>query len=557
MVETLSITIAQLNPTVGDLEGNLRLIRDARAGAAADGADILLTPELSVAGYAPEDMVLKPAFQTSLRDCVETLARETADGGPAMVVGAPWLEDGRLYNAALVLDGGEIAGIVRKHDLPNYGVFDEKRVFASAPLAGPVELRGVRLGLMICEDMWYPAATDRLAAGGADILAVMNASPFETDKTPERLSLARARVRAADAPIIVINQVGGQDEVIFDGTSFVLNRDGREQAQFPGFRAHIATTRWRRAGGGWACDAGEIVAPYDDHEAIYQACMLGLSDYLRKNRFPGVIIGLSGGVDSALTAAMAVDALGPDKVRTVMMPSRFTSRDSLEDAAETARLLGVRLDSVPIAPGVAAFEEMLAPLFAGRDPDVTEENIQARLRGVILMALSNKFGDMLLTTGNKSEMSVGYATLYGDMAGGYSVLKDIYKTTAYALCRWRNANLPNLAHGPAGRVIPERVITKPATAELAEDQTDQDSLPPYDELDDILHCLIEGNMGQPEIVARGHDAATVARVEHMLYIAEYKRRQAPPGVKITRRSFGRDRRYPITNGFRTARRSCP
>lgn len=557
MTDRLTIALAQLNPTVGDLAGNADKIRAARGESAAAGADLVATPELSMTGYPTEDLVLKPAFAEAARACLDRLAEETADGGPALIVGAPWREGGALYNAALLLDEGRITHIVRKHELPNYGVFDEKRIFAAAELTGPVTFRGIEIGLMICEDMWLPTASRVLAEGGAELLLAISASPFETDKLGEREQLARERAAASGLPLVFVNQVGGQDEVIFDGSSFAMTPEGEMPVQLPGFYEHLALSHWRRGPKGWQCAPGERVAPFAHLESLYQAAMLGLRDYIGKNGFPGVVIGLSGGIDSALTAAICVDALGPDKVRTVMMPSRYTSRESIEDAESCARALGVRLDTVSIAPGVVAMDEMMAPLFAGREPDVTEENIQSRLRGMILMALSNKFGDLVIATGNKSELSVGYATLYGDMCGGYSVLKDLYKTTVFKLARWRNETRPAHALGLEGPVIPERIITKPPTAELREDQRDEDSLPPYEMLDDILVCLVERNMSLDEVAARGHDPEVVARVENLLYAAEYKRRQAPPGAKITRKSFSRDRRYPITNRFRTASRPCP
>lgn len=551
MTDQLSIALAQINPTVGDLPGNARRVRAARDEAAARGADLVVYPELCVAGYPPEDLVLKPFFIDKVAETVAELAADTADGGPALLVGAPWRVDGRLYNAALLLDGGRVAAVTLKYDLPNYGVFDEKRVFAAGPLPAPVAFRGLRLGVLICEDMWTPAVAAALAEQQADILVAPNGSPFETGKHGVRLELAAARARETGLPLIYVNQVCGQDELVFDGASFAVEADGTLAAQAPAFAEYLLLTRWTRAatGGEWVCAEGEQHPQPDDLAAVYQALMLGLRDYVNKNRFPGVILGLSGGIDSALTAAIAVDALGADRVHGVMMPSPYTSRDSLEDAAESAELLDCRIDTIPIIPAMDAYNSMLAPAFAGRDPDITEENLQSRARGMVLMALSNKFGAMVLSTGNKSEVSVGYATLYGDMCGGYSVLKDVYKTTVYDLARWRNDNLPDGARGPAGRVTPERVLTKAPTAELKPDQTDQDSLPPYDELDDILRCLVEAEMGVPEIVARGHAPATVDRVWRLLHIAEYKRRQACPGVKITSRLFGRDRRYPITNGF--------
>jgi NAD+ synthase len=549
MTQTLTIAIAQINPTVGDVAGNAGRVQDARMEAA--DADLVVCGELALTGYPPEDLVLKRIFQDRVEAAVTALARSTADGGPALLLGAPWRADGTLHNAALLLDGGAIAAVTFKHELPNYGVFDEMRVFAPGPLPQPEHCRGVRLGVMVCEDMWKPAVSRHLKDAGAEALVVLNGSPFEIDKWGSRRGMAADRVKETGLPLAYVNLVGGQDELVFDGASFVLDASGAFRVQAPSWQTAVVRTSWRRSGGGngFSCDAGTIEPRAEGLEAIYSAMMIGLRDYVAKNRFPGVIIGLSGGIDSALTAAAAVDALGAEKVWCVMMPSPYTSRASLEDAAEAARMLGVRLDTIAIEPAMAAFETMLAGVFADREPDTTEENIQARSRAVVLMALSNKFGHMLLTTGNKSEMSVGYATLYGDMSGGFSVLKDVYKTTVFALSRWRNQNHPEGALGPAGRVIPERVITKAPTAELKDNQTDQDSLPPYDDLDAILGCLIEREASVEEIVALGHDEATIRRVWRMIDRAEYKRRQAPPGVKITYRAFGRDRRYPITNQF--------
>ncbi len=552
MTDRLTIAMAQMNPTVGAIRANQSRILDMRAEAAARGADLVVFPELSVCGYPPEDLVLKPFFLDRVQAAVEDLARATADGGPAILVGAPWREGGKTHNAALLLDGGRIAAIRFKHDLPNYGPFDEKRVFAAGPVPGPVNFRGVRLGVMVCEDMWTPDVAETLAETGAELLIVPNGSPFEADKQDRRLQLAVSRVTETGLPLVYVNQVGGQDELVFDGMSFALSADSRLVAQFPGFVEHVGLTHWTRDGDGWRGGSTELIPPPEPLSAIYHAMMLGLRDYVEKNRFPGVILGMSGGIDSAISAVVAVDALGPHRVHCVMMPSPYTSRDSLEDAAECAHMLGAKLDTIPIEPAMQAFGKMLEPLFAGTDPDITEENIQSRARGLTLMALSNKFGGMVLSTGNKSEMSVGYATLYGDMCGGFNALKDIYKTTVYRLAHWRNAHLPTGARGPGGRVIPERIITKAPTAELKPNQTDQDSLPPYDVLDDILECLVERDLSVADIVARGHDRETVNRVWRMLDRAEYKRRQAPPGVKITPRSFGKDRRYPITSGFLNA-----
>ena len=551
MTDRLTITLAQLNPVVGAITANIDKVRDARRKAAADNADLILCSELVVSGYPPEDLVLKPFFLDKVEAAVNEFAAETADGGPAVLLTAPWRNNGETYNAALLLEDGKIAATRFKHDLPNYGVFDEVRVFEAGPMPGPMDFKGVRIGVPICEDIWTPDVPECLEESGAEILLVPNGSPYDIEKNDQRLQHAIARVSETGMPMVYVNQVGGQDELVFDGGSFVINADHSLAVQAPDWQEAVLTTEWRRGVDGvWVCEGGVSEKPSEGLKSIYQAMTLGLRDYVEKNGFPGVLIGLSGGVDSAITAAVAVDALGPDRVRCVMMPSPYTSQESLEDAAEAAKLMGVHLDDVGIQPAMSAFEEMLEPIFGDAAADVTEENIQARSRGLILMGISNKLGYMLLTTGNKSEMSVGYATLYGDMCGGYSVLKDVYKTTVFELCHWRNQHKPEGLLGPVGRVIPERIITKPPSAELRPDQKDEDSLPPYDKLDDILRCLIEGEMSIEEIVARGHEPDTVQRVWHMLDLAEYKRRQAPPGVKITHRAFGRERRYPITNSFR-------
>ena len=550
MTKTLTIAIAQINPTVGDIRANMDLIRAARVAGAA--AELLVTGELAASGYPPEDLVLKAAFQDAVRDAVESLARETADGGPAVILGAPWKENGKLYNAALLLQDGVVREKRFKHRLPNYGVFDEKRVFDRGPEPAPMVVNGVRLGVMICEDMWEPDVCRALKDNGAEILMVLNGSPFEVDKPTARLDLARKRTAETNLALVYVNLAGGQDELVFDGGSFVMDPGGGVIARAAAFAPQTLISRWRREGDSWAADNGPLARPAAGIEAIYRAMVAGLRDYVEKNRFPGVLIGLSGGIDSALSAAVAVDALGAERVHCVMMPSPYTSTESLDDAAAVAGLLGVKLDTVSIQPAMDAFAGMLRGPFAGRPADTTEENIQSRARGMTLMALSNKLGFMVLSTGNKSEMSVGYATLYGDMCGGYSVLKDVYKTTVFEISRWRNKNRPTGMtgmKGPPGMVMPERVIDKPPSAELKPNQTDQDTLPPYDVLDDILKCLIEDEMSLDAITARGHCDETVLRVWRMLDRAEYKRRQAPPGVKITSRAFGRDRRYPITNGF--------
>ena len=545
--DQLAIAVAQLNSTVGDIAGNIEKVKRARSASA--GADLVVFPELFIAGYPPEDLVLKPAFQAACRAAIEALARETSSG-PAMLVGTPWLDADKLYNAVALLDGGTIAALRYKVDLPNYGVFDEKRVFAPGPMPGPVNFRGVRLGLPICEDIWGAEVVECLAETGAEMLIVPNGSPYWREKSEVRLNIAVARVTEQGLPTIYVNQVGGQDELVFDGVSFGLHADCSLAFQLAAFQESIVTTNWVRRNAIWQCENGPLVDSVEADRADYAACVLGLRDYVNKNGFPGVVLGLSGGIDSALCTAMAVDALGPDRVRCLMLPYKFTSRESLDDAAVCAKALGVRYEVLPIAPAVEGFEKALAPIFSALPRDVTEENLQARARGTMLMAVSNKFNLMVVTTGNKSEMSVGYATLYGDMNGGFNPIKDIYKTEVFRLARLRNTWKPEGANGPEGRVIPENIITRPPTAELRENQKDEDSLPPYDVLDPILERLVEREEPISAIVEAGLDRDTVMRVERMINIAEYKRRQAAPGVKVTLKNFGRDRRYPITNRFR-------
>ena len=551
MTDRLIIALAQLSQRVGDLVGNADAMLAWRTKA--KNADLILYPELQLIGYPPEDLVLKPALIARAASELQRLAEATADNGPAMLVGSVMQEEGRLYNVLALLDGGKIAAITRKHELPNYGTFDEKRLFASGPAPDPVDFRGVKLGLPICEDIWFPVVCAHLKARGAEILLSPNGSPYEIDKDDLRsTTIATARVKETGLPLAYLNRVGGQDELVFDGASFVLNADGGMVHQLPDWEEALVETVWKRGEGGWRCEPGAIATLEPNPSDVYHAMVMGLRDYVDGNRFPGVVLGLSGGIDSAICAAIAADALGPDRVWCVMMPSRFTSRDSLDDAAECARMIGCRLDTIPIAPAVEAFDAMLSDSFADKNVDITEENFQSRIRGVTLMALSNKFGPMLLTTGNKSEMSVGYATIYGDMAGGYNPLKDAYKMTVFAISRWRNANKPRIGLGPDGPVMPERIITKPPSAELRDDQKDSDSLPPYEVLDKILHGLVEEELSVSALIDQGLDRDTVVRIERLLYLAEYKRRQAPPGVKLGKRNFGRDRRYPITNAFRTS-----
>ncbi|HVW57020.1 MAG TPA: NAD+ synthase [Rhizobiaceae bacterium] len=560
--DTLSIAIAQLNPIVGDIAGNLAKARAARAEAAGQGADLILFTELFIAGYPPEDLVVRPSFLAACERAVRELAQDTADGGPGIVVGTPLKRESGVHNSIVFADGGRIIAERYKIDLPNYGEFDEKRVFQpGVDLPGPINFRGVRLGIPICEDIWGELGLcETLAESGAELILVPNGSPYYRGKIDVRQQVVIRQVIESGLPLIYANQLGGQDELVFDGASFAIHADRSLAFQMSQFEETVALTKWKRSRAsagtqdgnaeGWVCEAGPMAKIPEKEEADYLACMLGLRDYVNKNGFRDVVLGLSGGIDSALCAALAVDALGSDRVRTVMLPYRYTSSASLKDAEDCARALGCRYDIVPIAEPVEGFSHALTQLFEGTRAGITEENLQSRARGTILMAVSNKFGSMVVTTGNKSEMSVGYATLYGDMNGGFNPIKDLYKMQVYALSAWRNGHVPSGALGPSGEVIPQNIIDKAPSAELRENQTDQDSLPPYPALDDILECLVENEMDVASIVARGHDPEIVRKVENLLYIAEYKRRQAAPGVKITKKNFGRDRRYPITNRFR-------
>lgn len=551
MTSQFKLAIVQLNPIVGDIAGNITKIKTAYEQAVAQGADLVITPEMSVLGYPPEDLVRKPALIKAVAEAIEALASVTK-AGAGLIVGGPWqAEGGQLHNSVFLLEDGEVAAIRHKHELPNYGTFDEKRLFTPGPLPEPVIWRGIKLGLPICEDIWFECVPKTLAEKGAEIFLVPNASPWRIEKRNIRLE-AFDDWQDLKIPFAFCNQIGGQDELVFDGSSFVQNGNGETVAMAASFQEGVLFTHWQKQDGHWQIEPQECgKAPLMEmDEAIYSACVLGLRDYVNKNGFPGVVLGLSGGIDSALTAAMAVDALGSDRVWCVMMPSIYTSKESLADAAGCARALGAELSTIEIKDAVIAAENTLAPHFEGKAADTTEENLQSRLRGLYLMALSNKFGHMVVTTGNKSEMAVGYATLYGDMCGGYNPLKDLYKMQVFALSDWRNKNKPAIGLGPEGEVIPQNIIDKPPSAELREDQKDEDSLPPYEVLDDILHGLIEEEASAEDLKTRGHDEATIRRIEHLLYIAEYKRRQAPPGVKIGPRNFGRDRRYPITNRFR-------
>ncbi len=553
MADTLSITLAQLNQSVGDIVGNAAAMLAARERARTARADLIVFPEMQLIGYPPEDLVLKPALIERAAQELQAMAQATADGGPAMLVGSVFVRDGNLHNGVALLDQGKVAEVRLKHELPNYGTFDEMRLFQPGPLPEPVVFKGVMIGLPICEDIWHPDVCRHLAEFGAELLICINGSPYEIDKDTLRIDgVAKRRAVDTGLPLAYLNRVGGQDELVFDGASFVVNGDGSLAVQMADWTEQEVTTRWTRTPAGWRCEPGEI-APLADHpEDIYCAMVMALRDYVDRNRFPGVVLGLSGGIDSAICAAIAADALGPERVWCVMLPSRFTSQESLDLATGCAEMISCRYDTIPIAPAVAAFDTMLEGSFADRAVDITEENVQSRIRGVTLMALSNKFGPMLLTTGNKSEMSVGYATIYGDMAGGYNPLKDAYKMTVFAISRWRNKYRPKIGLGPDGPVMPEGIITRPPSAELRPDQKDEDSLPPYPVLDGILLGLVEHEKSVDQLVSEGFERDTVVRIERLLHLAEYKRRQAPPGVKLGSRNFGRDRRYPITHAFRSA-----
>jgi len=550
VTDQLRIALAQLNPKVGDLEGNLALARKALADAAAAGADILMLSELFLTGYFPDDLLFKPQFVADAIAAAKTLAAETAGSRVALVLPTIWLDQAGLRNAVLVAENGEITAVRVKRELPNTDVFYEQRYFSPGPLPLPVTIKGVPVGIPICEDIWHPAVCEHLAMRGAEIMLCPNGSPYWTDKQHVRKELVRARVAEDGVPMLYLNQVGGQDELVFDGASFAIEPGDRLVVQGKSFEPDFILSDWVRGEEGWTCAEGRVEALTTVEEAPWRACVLGLRDYAHKNGFSHVVLGLSGGIDSAVVAAIAVDAFGPDKVHCLMLPYRYTSEASLFDARDCAERLGVRYDVVAIGAPVDAALAELQPVFGNRPLDTAEENLQSRMRGTILMAVSNKLGSMLLTTGNKSEVGVGYATIYGDMNGGYNPLKDMFKMQVYALAAWRNAHRPGDCLGPSGEIIPPAIIAKAPSAELRPDQTDQDSLPPYPVLDDILSCLIEAEMSLAGIVARGHDPALVQRIERLVNIAEYKRRQAAPGPKLSPRAFGLGRKYPITNGYK-------
>ena len=552
MTQTLKIASAQLNAHVGALSANMEKAKAAYARAKSDGADILVLPEQFVIGYPAEDLVLKPAAVADCKAHAQDFAKMTKDG-PAVVFNLPWLEEGALYNAALFMRGGKITDVRKKHHLPNFGPFDEARIFARGPLPDPIEFKGVTIGLPICEDLWQPGVASHLADKGAEIMISPNGSPWRRTALSERVEAIGEKVHNEGLPLVYVNQIGGQDELVFDGSSFSMAADGSIVQALKSFVEDYDIATWEKKDGAngmqWVCTQAKLETQLTGHEADWRAMCLGLGDYVNKNRFKQIVLGLSGGVDSAAVAAIAADALGPDRVWCVMMPSRYTAGESLGDAEDCANRIGCRYDVIAIKPAFDAFKGMLAPLFKDLPFDTTEENMQSRTRALTLMAISNKFGPMVVTTGNKSEMAVGYATLYGDMCGGYNPVKDIYKTELFKLCKWRNKNNPEDLLG-GDYPIPDNIITKPPSAELRDDQKDSDSLPEYPVLDDILFGLIEEELPVEDIIARGHAPETVKRIQHLLYIAEYKRRQAPPGVKISTKNFGKDRRYPITNGYR-------
>ncbi len=549
MHERFRITLGQLNPTVGDLAGNAALALDAWQQGKAANADLVALPEMFITGYNAQDLVMKPAFQLDVMTHILDLAEKCTDG-PALAIGAPWVEGTQLYNAYLILKNGKIASKSLKHNLPNETVFDEVRIFDSGPLGGPYAVGNTRVGSPICEDAWHPDVAETLAETGAEFLLVPNGSPYYRDKMETRQNMMVARVVETGLPLIYLNMVGGQDDQVFDGASFALNPGGGLALQMPAFDACVTHVDLERGGEGWRVVPQELCPLPDAWEQDYRVMVKGLRDYMHKTGFKKVLLGLSGGIDSAIVATIAVDALGADNVRCVMLPSEYTSQASLDDAEAVAKALGCHYDYVPITEGRAAITATLAPLFDGRQPDLTEENIQSRLRGLLLMALSNKFGEMLLTTGNKSEVAVGYATIYGDMSGGYNPIKDLYKTRVFETCRWRNGNHRDWMMGPAGQVIPDNIITKPPTAELRDDQKDSDSLPDYPVLDAILDILVDLDGSIADCVAAGFDRTTAKKVERLIYISEYKRFQSAPGPRLTKGAFWLDRRYPIVNRWR-------
>ena len=553
MADRLRIALAQLNPKVGDLKGNLAQAKAALERAEAEKADILMLSELFLTGYFPEDLFFKPRFVEDALAAAGELVRATRQTGVSLILPTIWREGQHLYNAILLAEHGKVVSRRYKRELPNDDVFYEKRYFTPGPLAEPIEIKGVTIGVPICEDIWHRDVPEYLAGQGAELLLCPNGSPYWADKQHTRRELIRARIHETGLPVLYLNQVGGQDELVFDGASFGMEPGNKIVFQAKSFEADFSVSDWERTKAGWRCAKGDVIPLASIEEAPWQAMLRGLRDYVRKNGFSKVVLGLSGGIDSAIVAAIAADALGPENVHCVMLPYRYTSEDSLKDAKDCAERLGVRYDIVPIGKPVDEALHELAPVFGNAAEDLTEENIQSRMRGLVLMAVSNKTGAMLLTTGNKSEMAVGYATIYGDMNGGFNPIKDLFKMEVYKLADWRNSHVPDGTLCPHGDVIPQNIIDKAPTAELRPNQKDQDSLPPYPILDEILTGMVEDELSVAEIVAKGEgrfDRALVKRVERLLLLAEYKRRQAAPGVKMTKKAFGVGRKYPITNGYR-------
>jgi len=546
----INIALVQENPIVGNVEHNYNLILKAINDANSENADLMVFSELFLSGYPPEDLVLRYSFLDEIDTYLKLLVEETKKPGPAVLVGLPVRDKNQIFNSVVLIDNGKIISIQHKCHLPNYDVFDEERIFNKGDLPGPINFRGLKIGVAICEDIWHEDVVECLAETGAEILIVLNGSPYNRDKQDLRINVAMQRVVESGLGLIYVNQIGGQDELVFDGGSFVINPDYSMPVKLPNFVSNIQSTLWTKDNDKWLCKT--VVQQTDTEELvdIYSACIIGLRDYVQKNKFKEVLIGLSGGIDSAIVSCIAVDALGSENVQCVMLPSKYTSTESLADAIECAQNLGINPDEISIEKMVDAAEDQLNPFFEGTNKDITEENIQSRIRAVLLMALSNKFNKLLLTTGNKSEMAVGYATLYGDMSGAFNPIKDVYKTEVYKIAEMRNNIKPEFCLGPNHEVIPKNIITKAPTAELRDNQTDQDSLPEYDVLDDILYKLIEEEISVKDIIKSGHDKQWVTKIQNLLYISEYKRRQAPPGVKISSKNFGKDRRYPITNNFR-------
>jgi NAD+ synthase len=546
----INIALVQENPIVGNIKHNYNLILGARNSRNIENADLIVFSELFLSGYPPEDLVLRHSFLDEIDTYLKMLVEETKKPGPAILVGLPVRDKNQIFNSVVLIDNGKIISLQHKCHLPNYDVFDEERIFNKGNLPGPINFRGLKIGVAICEDIWHEDVVECLAETGAELLIVLNGSPYNREKQDLRTNVAMQRVVESGLGLIYVNQIGGQDELVFDGGSFVINPDYSMPVKLPNFVSNIQSTLWTKDNDKWLCKTIVHQTDTEELEDIYSACVIGLRDYVQKNKFKEVLIGLSGGIDSAIVSCIAVDALGSENVQCVMLPSKYTSKESLADAIECAQNLGINPDEISIEKMVDAAEDQLNPFFEGTNKDITEENIQSRIRAVLLMALSNKFNKLLLTTGNKSEMAVGYATLYGDMSGAFNPIKDVYKTEVYKIAEMRNNNKPEFCLGPNHEVIPKNIITKAPTAELRDNQTDQDSLPEYDVLDDILYKLIEEEISVKDIIKSGHDKQWVTKIQNLLYISEYKRRQAPPGVKISSKNFGKDRRYPITNNFR-------